>query len=322
MGAHPTLLFTGASGLVGASLYRSLAADDRAALAKWRVVLAVHRRAAPAPLRRGDRVVRADLAEPGAGRRLVEQVEPQAVMNLAAHASLPACEAQPQLARRLNADAAAELARAASEAGAFLMHLSTDQVFDGGRECDAAGGGYREDDEARPITVYGATKLAAERAILAGAEADALVLRTALVLAPSADGRTGPLDSIRRAAADGAGEVRLFTDEWRTPVSVVDLARVVDEALRRRATGLLHVAGPERLSRFELGERIAAAFPPPAGAAAPRRIPAAQREAGHRRPRDVSLATERLRREGWPRPEPLAAALIRLASLTGAAPRA
>jgi dTDP-4-dehydrorhamnose reductase len=190
------------------------------------------------------------------------------------------------------------------------VQLSTDQVFDGER------GGYREGDEARPATVYGESKLAAERAVLASG-GEELVLRAALVLAPSRDGRSGALDMVR--GAEAGEEVRLFADEWRAPISALDLARVIDEALRRRATGVLHVAGPERVSRLELGERIAAAFARPDGA--PRLVSAARAQSGMRRPRDVSLAIERLEREGYPRPAPLAFALEELRALT-AGPRA
>jgi dTDP-4-dehydrorhamnose reductase len=304
MGAHATLLFTGASGLVGATIYRCAASPELAAFQKWRIVLAVHRRAAPGPLRRGDRVVKADLLEAGASERLFDASEPAAVLHAAGVASLAACEAQPQLAQRAIVDVSAALARCAAAAGAHFILLSTDQVFDG------ASGGYREGDEPRPLAAYGRMKLAAERAVLESG-ADALIVRCALVLAPSPDGRSGGLDMVRGAT----GEVRLFEDEWRTPVSAIDLARVIDEALRRRATGVLHVAGAERVNRFELGQRIAAAFPPRAGSAAPRLVAARQSETGHARPRDVSLATERLEREAWPRPAPLPEALAELRAL-------
>ncbi len=311
MGAHPTLLFTGASGLVGASLYRAAFALDQGASSKWRVVLAVHRRSAPSPLRRGDRIVKCDLSRPGEAGRLVAAVEPQAVLHAAALASLSECEALPALAQRMNGAATAELARTAADAGVHFVHLSTDQVFDGDQTFDGERGAYREEDEPRPRTVYGASKLAGERAVLQGGEA--LVLRAALVLAPSASGRSGALDLVRGAGQDGApAEVPLFVDEWRTPLSVLDLARVVVEALKRRATGILHVAGPDRVNRLELGLRIAAAFPPPVGSPPPRLLAAEQRAAGHVRPRDVSLAVERITREGWPRPAGLEPALAEL----------
>lgn len=309
MGAHPTLLFTGASGLVGATLWRHAIAEggasDSSHFSKWRAVLAIHQRSAPSPLRRGDRVAKADFAKPGEVERLFASCEPAAVLHAAALASLPACESDPAAAQRVNVDATARLARAAAASGAYFVHLSTDQVFDGEHAP------YREGDEARPLGEYGRSKLAAERAVLESG-ADALILRAALLLAPSADGRSGALDLVR--GAGGASEVRLFADEWRTPLSALDLARVIGEALRRRATGILHVAGPERIDRLELGRRIDAAFPSANG---PRRLATASRgESSYPRPRDLSLATMKLEREQWPRPQPLAAALAELRALT------
>jgi dTDP-4-dehydrorhamnose reductase len=314
MGARPTLLFTGASGLVGPTLYAR-------AFSKWRVVLVVHRRSAPAPLRRGDRVAKCDLEESGAAARLVDATEPQAILHAAAIASLPQCEGDPERARRFNVGVTEELARAAAASGAHLVLLSTDHVFDGER------GHYRESDEARPHTVYGTTKLAAERALVA-AGGESLALRAPLLLAPSASGTHGALDVVRAAIAAAAGHsgdapsarspLRLFDDEWRTPLSVLDLARVLDAVLEQRTTGVLHVAGPDRVSRLELGRRIVAAFAPraqnPAAIEAARSnlVAARRSEAGHPRPRDLSLATERLDREALPRPRPLDDALAEL----------
>ena len=298
MGAHPTLLLTGASGLLGAALARH--AFDR-----FRVVAAV-RSGAPPPLKRGDRKLACDLAEAGAAARLVAATEPQLVVHAAALSSLAACEADPARARRINVDATRELARAAARSGAWLLFVSSDQVFDGELQ---EGARYREEDAPRPVNVYGRTKLEAEEAVRA-AGGDALIVRTALVLGRAPDGRSGAVESVR-AAPDGA-TLRLFHDEWRTPVSAPDLARVLDAAARSRAVGLVHVAGPDRVDRLELGRRIAARYGRDRGPA-PLRFEAAERAAaGHPRPRDASLACERLAALGLPTPRPLEVALAEL----------
>ncbi len=313
MGTQPTLLLTGATGLVGAPLYRH-------AFARWRVVVVTHRRRAPAPLRRGDQALACDLLAPGAIESLLEQVEPQAIVHLAALASLPDCARDPPLAQRMNVATTTRLARGAARDGAHFILFSTDQVFAGDRTWqEGRAPGYREADAPAPLHAYGASKVAAEQALVASG-ADALVLRTALVLAPSADGASGALDFVRHAPAER--EVRLFTDEWRTPVSVLDLARVVDAALAKRLTGTLHVAGPTRIDRFALGQAIDAAFPVAAGAPLRRLVPAAQSELGGGRPRDVSLASDRIASEGLPEPQPLPAALAELAKVVVAADRA
>lgn len=302
MGTHPTLLLTGASGLVGASLYR-------AAFARWRVVAVANQRRVPA-LRRGDRAVACDLLAAGAVEALLDSTQPQAIVHLAAIASLPACERDPVLAQRMNVEVTTRLARGAARDGAHFVLLSTDQVFGGDREWPSGRApGYRESDAPAPLHEYGRTKVAAESAVRASG-VDALVVRTALVLAPSADGKSGALDFVR-GAASGA-EVRLFTDEWRTPVSVLDLARVLDAALARRLVGTLHVAGPERVDRLELGRAIDATFPLRPGVAHRRLLSASQAEMPGARPRDVSMASDRLGADGIPTPQPLAVALAEI----------
>jgi len=307
MGSHPTLLLTGATGLVGAPLYR-------AALAEWRVVVVTHDRSAPGPLRRGDRAVECDLLAPGAIEALIHAIAPQAIVHLAALSSLAECEAHPARAQKLNVDVTSRLAQAAAREGALFVHLSTDQLFAGDRAWpEGIRPGYRERDPTAPLHVYGRSKALAESAVAASG-AEALVVRSSLVLAPSADGKRGALDHVRGAAAGAT--VRLYSDEWRTPISVLDLARLVDAALLRRLTGVLHAAGAERVDRFALGRAIDAAFPV-AGGAAPRTLVAAsQAEAGLARPHDVSLSSERVEELSLPKARPLAEALSELQEWT------
>jgi dTDP-4-dehydrorhamnose reductase len=309
MGARPTLLLTGASGLLGAALARH-------AFERFRVVAAV-RSGAPPWLERGDRKVACDLEEAGAAARLVAACEPQLVVHAAALSSLAACQSDPARARRINVDATRELARAAARCGAWLLFVSSDQVFDGERRGgERPGGGpadgarYGEDDAPRPVNVYGRTKLEGEEAVRA-AGGEALVVRTALVLGRAPDRRSGAVESL--LAAPAGATVRLFHDEWRTPVSAPDLARVIGAAASRRSVGLVHVAGPDRVDRLTLGRRIAAAFGRDGGGAPLRFEAASQSEAGHPRPRDVSLRCERLAALGLPAPHSLEHALQELA---------
>jgi dTDP-4-dehydrorhamnose reductase len=305
-GAHPTLLLTGASGLVGAALCRH-------AFAKFRVVAAIGR-GAPPSLKRGDRAVRVDLESAGAANRLFESVEPHAVVHAAALSALGACEADPARARRLNVDATRELANAAARSGAWLAFLSTDQLFDG-EPTRAPFAGYVEEDATAPVNVYGRTKLEAEAAVSA-AGGDALVIRTSLVVGGSPGssldaGRSAAFDSVRLAPAGAT--LRLFADEFRTPVSAIDLARVIDAAARARTTGVVHVGGPDRVDRLELGRRIAALFGRDRGPGALTLVAARRADAGHPRPRDVSLCCDRLAALALPRPQPLDDGLAELA---------
>jgi dTDP-4-dehydrorhamnose reductase len=131
------------------------------------------------------------------------------------------------------------VALAAHRAGARLIHLSTDLVFDGEQ-----GAPYTEDDEPRPIMEYGQQKLEAEL-LVRRLHPEALIVRTSLLF--------GPPDGPQEALA-GRDDVRFHTDEIRTPIRVRDLAaallRLTDEQ------GVLHVAGPEAISRYDFAARL------------------------------------------------------------------
>lgn len=131
------------------------------------------------------------------------------------------------------------VALAAHRVGARLIHLSTDLVFDGEH-----GAPYTEDDEPRPVMEYGQQKLEAEL-LVRRLHPDALIVRTSLLY--------GPPDGQQEALAR-RDDVVFYTDEIRTPIPVRELAvallRLVDER------GVLHVAGPEALSRLEFAARL------------------------------------------------------------------
>ena len=124
--------------------------------------------------------------------------------------------------------------------GARLIHLSTDLVFDGEHAP------YAEDDEPRPVSEYGRAKLEAERFA-----ADGLVVRTSLLY-----GKPGPQEAL--AARD---DVVFHEDEIRCPTHVADLAAALLELAALDVTGVLHVAGPDAVSRLELARLLGARDP-------------------------------------------------------------
>jgi dTDP-4-dehydrorhamnose reductase len=142
------------------------------------------------------------------------------------------------------------VAGAAERVGARLVHVSTDLVFDGEQ-----GAPYSEDDEPRPVTAYGQAKLEAE------AFARGLVVRTSLLY-----GRPGPQEAL--AARPGA---TFYADEIRCPTRVDDLATALLELAGTDVAGVLHVAGPDAVSRYDfavfLGARDPVAAPTPPGRA-------------------------------------------------------
>ena len=102
-----------------------------------------------------------DITDARAVGEYVRSHSPDVIINAAAHTAVDRAESEPELARRVNSDGARHLAAAARETGARLIHISTDFVFDG-----TASQPYRPDSATNPLSVYGATKLAGERAVL------------------------------------------------------------------------------------------------------------------------------------------------------------
>ena len=196
-------------------------------------------------------------------------------------------------------DGSAHVAEAAAATGARLLHISTDLVFDGET------GGYTEADPPRPILPYGQAKYEAERQVRR-------LHPQAVVVRPSLLCHLNPPDPRTQWVLDGlAGraEVTLFVDEYRTPAWVTDVARALVELAGHSYTGILHLAGPQRLSRYELAVRLVRALGySPAGLRRGR-----SRDSGLIRPLDTSLDATRARKllrtrlhsidEGLQRPE-------------------
>jgi len=235
------LLITGASGLLGANLL--LAAHGEHA-----VTAVSHRHRLQLA---GATCLQADLTEPQMWPDLLRAARPDAVIHCAALTDVDVCEANPERAERLNAEVPAGLAQACARVGTRLVHISTDAVFDGDQ------GAYAEDDAAWPINVYGATKLRAEQAVLAALPM-AIVLRTNLFgwnAQPKQSLTEWFLYKLRRAEPSIG-----FTDVHVTPLAADDLAAWILRLLASNVSGVLHVAGRESMSKYDIGCRVAETF--------------------------------------------------------------
>jgi dTDP-4-dehydrorhamnose reductase len=275
------VLVTGAGGLLGGRLASALAA-------RLAVTCARHRGPAPTGLPSVD----LELQSTGSIDRALDQARPDGIVHAAALADADACEREPSTAAAVNLDASAFLARRARAKGMRLVFISTDLVLRGDRPSSG------ESAPAQPILVYGRTKLAGEEAVLAEG---GVVARVTLVVG----GGFGPRRTASEAVADAlrAGRrLRLFTDQYRTPVDALSVADAIARLLSGPAAGRFHLGGPERLSRHDLGLRVARVLgldPAPIEA-----VSQAASPIGAVRPADVSLDSSRARDElGWtPRP--------------------
>ena len=253
------ILVTGGSGYLGAALLRYLGAsrpayEIHATCFSNRLPLAspyAH------PL---------DLCDEASVAQVVRTVQPQLIIHTAAQ-----MVGDLERLRRVNAQGTEWLARHANEIGARLIHLSTDVIFDGQK------GNYNEQDTPHPITPYGTSKAEAE-SLIEATGVQAAIVRTSLIYG------LAPVDPRTRAVLDGAMP-RLFTDELRCPIEVNNLCAALVELSESGYTGILHLAGPQALSRYEFGVKLVRAL----GGDERQLIPLRSDESSLIRPKDCTL---------------------------------
>jgi dTDP-4-dehydrorhamnose reductase len=165
------------------------------------------------------------------------------VINCAAWTDVDGAETAEAEATAINGDGAGHVASAAAEAGAHIVHVSTDYVFAG----DATEP-YAEADATGPRTAYGRSKLAGERAVAAAAPGAHAIVRTAWVFGPH--GRNF-VDTMLRLGG-GRDELSVVSDQVGCPTYTGHLAQALLEIAATRPNGVLHVAGGGRCSWFEL----------------------------------------------------------------------
>ncbi|MCC6406244.1 MAG: SDR family oxidoreductase [Planctomycetes bacterium] len=183
--------------------------------------------------------------------RVLDELAPARIVCCAAASRISDCERDPARAEAVNVELPRYLARWCAARGARLVHVSTDLVFGAS---SPASGGFVESDPPAPISVYGASKARGEAAVLS-ADPHALVVRLPLLFGDSGGRALGASDSL--VAAVRAGEQpMLFRDEWRTPLDVSNAAEALSELAESHVAGILHVGGPVRLSRVELGHLV------------------------------------------------------------------
>ena len=182
-----------------------------------------------------------DLGQPERLAQTVADCRPDVIVNAAAHTAVDKAESEAELARRINAEAPAVLAQAAARTGAWLVHYSTDYVFDGSGEQPR-----QEGDATGPLGVYGQTKLEGEQAIAASG-CQHLIFRTSWVYAA----RGGNFAKTMLRLAHERERMTVINDQWGAPTGADLIADVTAHALRQALrdaslSGLYHlVAGGE-----------------------------------------------------------------------------
>ncbi|HJR82689.1 MAG TPA: dTDP-4-dehydrorhamnose reductase [Sphingomicrobium sp.] len=193
----------------------------------------------------------ADLELPGSVASAIRSAAPDVVINAAAYTAVDQAEDEPELARRVNAEAAGEAAEAAAALGIPIVQLSTDYVFDGSIE-----GAYGEDAPAAPINVYGRTKLEGEEAVRR-ANPDHLIVRTSWVYSPFGRNFVKTI----MAAARERDTLSVVDDQRGCPTSALELAEALLLAVDRHRTGprgTYHLASPTSATWFDVAQHVMA----------------------------------------------------------------
>ena len=191
-----------------------------------------------------------DLLDFAAVEREFKNDLPQIVIHCAAISTVNEAQKNPQLARRMNVEVARLLA--GLSAGIQFVFFSTDLIFDGRR------GNYVETDTPNPLHVYGETKVAAELIVLKNQ--CHLIVRLSINGGISLVGNRGFNEQLRNALQSGQG-MTLFTDEFRSPIPAVVTARAIWELAEKNCAGIYHVAGAEKLSRWQIGQLLVKRWP-------------------------------------------------------------
>jgi dTDP-4-dehydrorhamnose reductase len=273
------ILLLGKNGQVGWELQRSLATLGELT----------------APDFHGPGPWRADFTQPQSLSALLHALRPDVIVNAAAHTAVDKAESEPEVARSINAIAPGVLAREAAAMGAWLLHYSTDYVFDG-----SGSAARREDAATGPLSVYGSTKLEGEQ-LIAASGCKHLILRTSWVYA--ARGGNFAKTMLKLSAEREA--LNVIDDQIGTPTGADLLADVSVHALRRAIAqpdlaGIYHcVAGGETswhgYARFVIERARAAGRPIKVAPEAIRPVPTSAYPTPARRPLNSRLDTQKLR---------------------------
>jgi len=187
-----------------------------------------------------------DIADARAVESVVASVAPRVVVNCAAMTNVDACESEPDAAWAANAEGPGHLARAAAAAGAEIVHISTDYVFDGDK------GAYTEADETNPLQVYGRAKLAGEDLVRSGSPRHYIV-RSAWIYG---DGGKNFVSQMPRLVDEGK-PMRAVDDQRSSPTFAPDLAAALATLFGSGRHGTYHVVNEGSCSYAEFASYIA-----------------------------------------------------------------
>lgn len=235
------------------------------------------------------RFVQADINNHPAIAQLIGELRPGVVINASALSVPDYCEKHPDEAYATNVSAVANMARCCEQAGSRLIHLSTDFVFDGKKDCL-----YTEEDTPAPVNYYGRSKYEGELAVAANCN-DYANVRVVIVYGKGFPGQHGNILQLVKNRLEAGQEIRVVSDQYRTPTWVQDIAVGVERLMHVSQSGTYHICGGECLSIADIAYRVADYFGLDRSLILP--VTTEQMNEATPRPRFSGLSIEKAKRE-------------------------
>ena len=186
-----------------------------------------------------------DITDGIAVNLLIEKLQPDTIIHCAALTQVDECEVNPIKAWEVNVTATRFLVDAAKKNNAFFIFVSTDFVFDGMH------GPYKEEDTVNPVSYYGSTKVAAEKAV-AESGLPFTIVRTCLLYGNILAGSRTNIIAWVKENLEQDKKIKVVSDQWRTPTYIEDLAKGILLAAEKKAVGIFNISGDDFLSPFQM----------------------------------------------------------------------
>lgn len=230
-------LVTGSSGLVGRQIVKDLVVENFEVYSCYHVEKPEFGTLTHLDISKKDEII-----------NTLQTLKPDVIIHLAAMTDVDLCETQKELAVLINTKATEVLAREAAKHNAFFVYMSTDYVFDGKT------GMKNESDDPSPVNFYGKSKLDAE-IVLNNLLSSYAIIRTSTPFGIHPKKKSFPLWI--KENLESKKEIPVLVDQYTSPTFVPNLSKMLIEVITRRITGIIHLAGATRISRYEFAEIIA-----------------------------------------------------------------
>ena len=230
-------LVTGSAGLVGSQVVKDLTKQNHTVYSCYHDEKPSHGTSIQLDITDQDKII-----------QILQEIKPDRIIHLAAMTNVDQCETQQELAILLNAKSTEILAKQAAKQNAFFVYVSTDYVFDGIK------GMKKEDDSTNPLGFYGKSKLEGEFTLNKLASSWCIA-RTSTPFGIHHKKKSFPLWV--QESLEAKKEIPVLVDQFTSPTYVPNLSKMLIEVATRQITGILHLSGATRISRYELAELVA-----------------------------------------------------------------